>query len=151
MTLPLLDNGTHVGQPGLGLLLLNGEKMTGFDLDQTTWCSVELGLPIYEIRNHVESDVAIEAFADGERNPTVYFKATITNNGHETVSSTFGLMPRSGQEKYMVNQHQEGYSLYRPNYKNWFMLKRAWKNDGSTRAKSDMGSLLINPNGLDFA
>lgn len=150
LTLPLLDNGTHVGQPGIGLLFLHGEDMVGFDLDETAWREVDFGLPIYEIKNRGETDVSIEAFAGGERNPAVYFKVTLSNNTKDTVSSKLGLMPRSGQEKYMVNQHQEGYSPYRPNYKNWFMLKRTWKSEGDHRAASDLGHLLVNPNGLDL-
>ena len=148
LTLPLLDDGTHVGQPGVGLLLLHGEEMLGFDLDETTWRKVEFGLPIYEIRNRADADVALEAFAGKERNPAVYFKVTITNNNETEMSGKLGLMPRSGQEKYMVNQHQEGYSPYRPNEKNWYMLKRTWKLNGTNTAKSDLGNLYVDPNGL---
>ena len=54
LTLPLLDNGTHVGQMGVGLLFLHGERMLGFDLDETAFRPVEYGLPIYEIENRGE-------------------------------------------------------------------------------------------------
>ena len=148
LTLPLLDDGTHVGQPGVGLLFLHGDEMLGFDLDETTWRKVEFGLPIYEIRNRAEADVSVEAFAGEESNPTVYFKVTIANDKEAEISGKLGLMPRSGQEKYMVNQHQEGYSPYRPNEKNWYMLKRTWKLIDENTAGSDLGNLLVDPNGL---
>lgn len=150
LTLPLLDNGTHVGQPGVGVLFLHGEDLAGFDLDNTVFRRVKGGEPIYEIENRGECLTKIEAFAGEERNPTVYFKVTLENDGADTVSGTFGIMPRSGQEKYMVNQHQEGYSPYRPNYKNWFMLKRTWRETDPCLAASDMGSLMIAGSGLSM-
>ena len=143
LTLPLLDNGTHVGQPGVGLLFLHGESMTGFDLDETRYRTVDCGLPIYEVINKEECLVKVEAFAGDERNPTVYFKVTLTNDGTAPVSDKIGLLPRSGQEKYMVNQHQEGYSPYRPNEKNWYMIKRTWNQTDACEAESDMGYLCV--------
>lgn len=143
LTLPLLDNGVHVGQPGVGLLFLHGENMTGFDLDETAFRPVECGLPIYEVVNRGEVLTRVEAFADGERNPTLFFKVTLLNDADAPVSGRIGLLPRSGQEKYMVNQHQEGYSPYRPNEKNWYMLKRTWKNTDESHAESDMGYLRV--------
>ncbi len=148
LSLPLLDNGTHVGQHGVGLLFLRGDNMTGFDPDLTHFRPVECGLPIYEIIDEGNVTTKVEAFAGNERNPSLYFKVTFVNNSSETQKHTFGMMPRSGQEKYMVNQHQEGYSPYRPNEKNWYMLKRTWEKTAPLRAESDMGSLLISPNGL---
>ena len=143
LTLPLLDDGTHVGQPGVGMLFLHGKEMVGFDLDETRYRAVEYGLPIYEVINREECIVKVEAFCGEERNPTLYFKVTLENDSERTVESRIGLMPRSGQEKYMVNQHQEGYSPYRPNEKNWYMLKRTWKQTDARHAESDMGYLAI--------
>lgn len=148
LSLSLLDNGTHVGQPGVGVLFLHGDEPVGFDLDKTEYREVEYGLPIYEVINRGECLTKIEAFAGGERNPTVYFKVTIVNDSDETVSGNIAVMPRSGQEKYMVNQHQEGYSPYRPNEKNWYMLKRTWEQTEDRAAKSDMGYLRLSDNCL---
>ena len=144
LDLALLDNGVHVGQPGVGMLVLHGDDMVGFDLDETSYRTVEYGLPIYEVVNRGECLTKLEAFAGGERNPTVYFKVTLINDTKETVQSSIGLMPRSGQEKYMVNQHQEGYCPYLPNEKNWYMLKRTWEKISEGVAASDMGYLHLN-------
>lgn len=143
LSLPLQDNGLHVGQLGVGLLLLHGEEMVGFDLDETVFRPVECGIPIYETVNRGECLTKFEAFALGERNPTLYFRVTLENDSDERVESSIGLLPRSGQEKYMLNQHQEGYSPYRPNEKNWYMLKRTWLSSGRRIAESDMGQLYV--------
>ncbi|MBQ9773755.1 MAG: hypothetical protein IJW30_03735 [Clostridia bacterium] len=150
LTLPLQDNGIHVGQQGVGLLFLQGESMTGFDLDQTHYRKVEYGLPIYEVVNRKEVLTRVEAFAGGERNPTVYFRVTLLNDSDKPVKSSLGLLPRSGQEKYMVNQHQEGYSPYRPNEKNWYMLKRTWGASSEGLAVSDMGQLRVKCEGAEM-
>ncbi len=151
LTLPLLDNGTHMGQPGVGLLFLHGKEMLGFDPDETSFRSVEGGLPIYEIIHKGEFLTKVEAFAGGERNPTLYFKVTIVNQSAAHLSGSFGMMPRSGKETYMVNQHQEGYSPYRPNEKNWYMLKRTWKQTDESNAASDMGQLSVASDGLPLS
>lgn len=147
LNLSLLDNGTHVGQPGLGILFLHGEDMTCFDLDETHFSSVTGGVPIYEIHNRAVCDVKLEAFCTGGRNPTICFRLTLTNDLPVPVQDCIGIMPRSGQEKYMLNQHQEGYSPYRPNYKNWFMLKRTWKQSDANTAASDLGYLKVMTDG----
>jgi len=143
LTLPLLDNGTHVGQPGVGLLFLHGKNMTGFDLDETRYRKVEYGLPIYEVINRGDVITKVEAFCGEGRNPALYFKVTLENDSENRVVNRIGLLPRSGQEKYMVNQHQEGYCPYRPNEKNWYMLKRTWSQTSETMAESDMGYLCV--------
>ncbi len=148
LSLSLLDNGVHVGQPGVGLLFLHGEQMVGFDYKDTQYRAIEYGLPIYEIVGRGEVLTRVEAFAGEERNPTVYFRVTLQNCSAERVQSRIGLMPRSGQEKYMVNQHQEGYSPYCPNEKNWYMLKRTWKQQTEHEAASDMGYLTVCTDGL---
>ncbi len=147
LSLPLLDNGTHVGQPGVGVIFLHGKDMSGFDLDKTSFRTIEHGLPIYEVINRQECLTKLEAFSGEERNPTVYFKVTLENDTEKEISGDIGVMPRSGQEKYMLNQHQEGYSPYRPNWKNWCMIKRTWSLN-SEHAKSDMGYLKLNSNGI---
>lgn len=139
----LLDNGTHVGQPGIGFILLHGEKMEGFDLDKTDFTPPIPGIPIYEMINEEECTVHLEAFAGGGRNPKVYFKITLFNNRDCKVKSSLGIMVRSGSEKYMLNQHQEGYSPYSPNYKNWFLLKRTWCESGKGKAKSGTATIKI--------
>ncbi|MBQ8310810.1 MAG: hypothetical protein IJX80_07350 [Clostridia bacterium] len=143
LNLPLLDDGTHVGQPGVGMILLHGDRMEAFDLDKTAFAPVTGGIPIYRVQNRAECLTSLEAFCGAGRNPTVYFKVTLKNDTDVPVESSIGMMPRSGQEKYMLNQHQEGYSPYRPNYKNWFMLKRTWKQTDAHTAASDMGYLTL--------
>ncbi|MBQ5792961.1 MAG: hypothetical protein IIW17_02985 [Clostridia bacterium] len=149
LTLSLLDNGVHVGQPGVGLLFLHGKDMVGFDPKDTRFREIEYGLPIYEVIADAEVQVRVEAFAGEERNPTVYFCVTLQNNAAEHAHGSIGLLPRSGQEKYMVNQHQEGYSPYCPNEKNWYMLKRTWRQLSDHTAGSDMGYLTLCPEGLE--
>lgn len=149
LSLSLLDDGTHVGQPGVGMILLHGKNMEAFDLDTTVFDRVTGGVPIYRMRNRSACDISLEAFCDGERNPTIHFELTIKNDTDAPVEDAIGLMPRSGQEKYMLNQHQEGYSPYRPNYKNWFMLKRTWHKTQENAAASDMGVLALSPDTKD--
>ena len=143
LTLALLDNGVHVGQPGVGLLFLHGKDMVGFDYESTKYRKIRYGLPIYEIEGRGEVLTRVEAFAGEERNPTVYFRVTLENDTAERVTDSLGLLPRSGQEKYMVNQHQEGYSPYCPNEKNWYMLKRTWSRVSDGLAAGDMGQLAL--------
>lgn len=140
----LLDNGTHVGQPGIGFILLHGEKMEGFSLDKTTFTPPTPGIPIYEMVNEAECKVSLEAFAGEGRNPKVYFKITLENNSDNIVEDSIGVMVRSGNEKYMLNQHQEGYSPYSPNYKNWFLIKRSWEETTCGEASSGKATLKIN-------
>lgn len=143
LNLALLDNGTHVGQPGLGVLFLGGEDMVGFDQDDTAFSPVEGGLPIYTAHNRITAALSLEAFCDAARNPTVYFKVTLTNDTDAPVVEKLGLLPRSGKDTYLLNQHQEGYSPYRPNFKNWYLLKRTWRETAPLTAQSDMGSLTL--------
>ena len=150
LSLSLLDNGVHVGQPGVGLLFLHGEEPVGFHHEKSSYREIEYGLPIYEVIGRGESLTRVEAFAGDERNPTVYFRVTLENDTAERVESRIGLLPRSGQEKYMVNQHQEGYSPYCPNEKNWYMLKRSWKQVSEGQAASDMGYLTVCGEGADI-
>ncbi len=148
LSLPLSDNGVHLGQNGVGIIFLHGEKMQAFDMEETVFSPVEGGVPIYEMTGKGECLVKLEAFAGKERNPTVYFKITLENDTFAPVSGSIGVLPRSGQEKYMINQHQEGYSPYCPNEKNWYMLKRTWISTDEKRAKSNMGYLYIKSEGL---
>lgn len=143
LNLPLIDNGTHVGQNGVGAIVLCGSNMEAFDLDNTVFERPENEYPIYKVKNNSGFDISMESFADDSRNCTIFFKIEIENNNDYIVNDSIGIMPRSGQEKYMLNQHQEGYSPYRPNYKNWFMLKRTWKNLNSNISASDMGCLYV--------
>ena len=144
LTLSLLDNGTHVGQPGAGIIFLHGKYNSFFDMEKTVFRPVTPCEPVYQMENREEYTVKVEAFCDFERNPHIFFKAEIINETDNEISDSFGIMPRSGQEKYMLNQHQESYSPYCPNGKNWFMLKRTWNADNvQGKASSDMASLLI--------
>lgn len=138
-----LKESPHVGQEGVGIILLHGENPTAFNIDKTEFNKVMPGIPVYKANNCGKCDVSLEAFTGEGRNPVVYFKVTLTNNTSESICDSVAIMPRSGKDTYMLNQHQEGYSPYRPNYKNWFMLKRTWKKTDTGTAKSDMGSLVV--------
>ena len=41
----LLDDGTHVEQPGIGMILLHGEEMESFDFKETRFSPVTAGIP----------------------------------------------------------------------------------------------------------
>ena len=138
-----LNESPHVGQEGAGFILLHGENPIAFDLDKTAFDKVTPGIPVYKANNKCKFDVSLESFSGDDRNPVIYFKVTAINNTSESLEETLAVMPRSGKETYMLNQHQEGYSPYRPNYKNWFMLKRTWTLSDKNTAKSDMGCLKI--------
>ncbi len=149
LDLSLLDNGTHTKQAGLGVILLHGEDGDPFDYNQTEFEAVQGGIPVYRMHNRTAAcDVAFEAFGGEERNPTVYFSVTVTNESAQEVTDTLVVMPRSGCDSYMINQHQEGYSPYVPNHKNWYMLKRTWQSPTPLHAESDMGYLSLVCNGI---
>ena len=86
LTLSLLDNGTHVGQPGAGIIFLHGKYNRFFDMEKTFFRSVTPSEPIYQMENHEEYTVKIEAFCDFERNPHIFFKAEIVNDTDKEVS-----------------------------------------------------------------
>lgn len=150
LTLSLLDDGTHVGQPGAGVIFLHGKIPEFFDMEETVFAPVNAGLPVYEMSSKAEYDVKLQTFCDFERNPSIYFKAELSNNTDEKIDGFFYIMPRSGQEKYMLNQHQESYSPYCPNGKNWFMLKRTWFCESDGFAKSDMAQLFVKGDGVNI-
>lgn len=145
----LLDNGTHVSQPGIGMILLHGENMEAFDYQETRFSPTTAGLPFYTVHNTAECSVSLEAFCDFLRNPTTYFRVTLKNDRAAPVSGCLGVLCRSGNEAYMVQKHQEGYAPYAPNVKNWYMLKRTWKRTGTVSAGDEMGSVCLQlPEGL---
>ncbi|MBQ9117311.1 MAG: hypothetical protein IJY04_09830 [Clostridia bacterium] len=150
LDLALKDDGTHVGQEGIGILFLHGKELEGFERDGTSFREVVGGLPIYEAHARAECDVSVEAFCNFERNPTVFFKVTLSNSSENEICDRIAIMPRSGRETYMLNQHQEGYNPYRPNYKNWFMLKRTWRELDGGVAADDRGLLRLKSDDIEI-
>ncbi len=145
----LLDDGTHLGQPGIGMVLLHGESMEAFDYQTTRFSPVAGGLPIYTVNNACECEVSMEAFCGFERIPATYFRITLKNNSAVEVNGCLGVLCRSGKDVYMTQLHQEGYAPYEPNLKNWYMLKRTWEQTGETSAADDEGSIFLKvPAGL---
>ena len=142
-----LRESPHVGQEAVGFILLHGENTAAFDLDETVFDKITPGIPVYKANNKNEYDISLEAFSGEDRNPAVYFKITVTNNTSNHVTDNLYIMPRSGKDTYMLNQHQEGYSPYRPNHKNWFMLKRTWTKTDTLTAVSDMGCIRLDYDG----
>ncbi len=140
----LLDNGIHIGQNGVGMLMLQGEELEGFNFKQTEFAPVEAGYPIYKITNTTEHcRVSMEAFCNTKRNPVSYFSVTMHNPRPHSISGQIGLLCRSGAEDYMMQDHQEGYVPFDPHYKNWFMLKRTFKQTDACRAEDDNGAILL--------
>ena len=142
-----LRESPHVGQEAVGFILLHGENTAAFDLDETVFDKITPGIPVYKANNKNEYDISLEALAGDGRNPEIYFKITVTNNTSNHVTDNLYIMPRSGKDTYMLNQHQEGYSPYRPNHKNWFMLKRTWTKTDTLTAVSDMGCIRLDYDG----
>mgnify|MGYP004504760727 FL=1 len=145
----LLDNGTHLSQPGIGFTLLHGEEMEAFDYEDTFFSPVSDGLPIYTLHNKVEKNsnccsVMLEAFDTFDRKPATCFKVTVKNESSVPFSDCLGLLCRSGQsDAYMTQLHMEGYAPYVPNLKNWYMLKRTWEQTGETSAAAEDGSVFL--------
>ena len=139
----LLDDGTHVGQPGMGMILLHGEEMEAFDYTTTEFSPVQAGYPFYTVNNEAECKVAMEAFCNFLRNPTPYFRVTLKNDNAYPVTGCLGVLCRTGNESYMVQEHQEGYAPYKPNLKNWYMLKRTWKSQKETASGDDKAYLCL--------
>lgn len=140
----LLDNGIHVGQNGIGMLLLHGEEMDAFNFKETEFSPVEAGYPIYTVNNKAEDcDVSMEVFCNSDRNPTLFFRVTLKNPLPKGISGTIGVLCRSGKEDYMAQDHQEGYVPYDPHHKNWYMLKRTWKQTDTYRAEDEKGAILL--------
>ena len=140
----LLDNGTHLDQPGIGLVLLHGENMDSFDYTETKFSPVTDGLPIYTVNSSCDGcDVAMEAFCDFERVPTTYFRVTVTNASPYHNDGCLGALCRSGKDTYMVQNHMEGYAPYKPNVKCWYMLKRTWQNTGENTASDGRATMVV--------
>lgn len=140
----LLDNGTHTGQPGIGLRILHGEDMDPFLCPESRFDPVTPGLPFYTLRSTADGcEFALEAFCDHQRNPVICFRLIVTNPDSEPHAGCFGILPRSGCEMYLDNQHHEGYGSYEPNHKTWYMLKRTWKQTGPLTASDAMGALRL--------
>lgn len=139
----LLDNGTHVSQPGAGLIVLHGEDMQAFDFKKTRFAPVQAGFPFYRVENEAECSVALEAFCDFQRNPATYFRIILKNGRAARAQGCIGVLCRSGNEAYMAQEHQEGYAPYKPNIKNWYMLKRTWRQTDENSAGDAAASMQL--------
>lgn len=138
----LLDNGTHLSQPGCGVILLHGEEMDAFDFRTTRFGTPQGGVPIYTLDAEAEDGAAVtlEAFCDFGRYPAAYFSVTVTNPTNAPIAGCLGVLPRSGRDDaYLSQLHQEGYAPYDPNVKNFYMLRRTWRADGEGRACDTSG------------
>ena len=65
----------------------------------------------------------MEAFSDFERNPTMYVKIRVRNENTYTFSDCLGILPRSGEDRYLNDMFTTGYSTYNFNIKAWYMLR----------------------------
>lgn len=139
----LLDNGTHLSQPGCGLILLHGEEMDSFDFRKTRFSTPENGLPFYTMHGRAECAVTMEAFCNFERYPTSFFRVTLENDSALPVRGCLGVLCRSGCDSYMSQLHMEGYAPYEPNVKNWYMLRRTWRQTEPAAAADADGALLL--------
>lgn len=83
----------------------------GFDIDETKFREVVYGQPIYEVINRAECLVRIESFAGDERNPTVYFKVTLVNDGDGKVNAADLTLLRQYFAYYDYDSNTPVYSL----------------------------------------
>lgn len=133
------DNNRHIREHGSGFIVLRGEQMEQVNYRQTEFAPVHGGIPAYTLISRGDITLRMEAFSDFQRNPTVFARITATNTTHAPVSDCIGLLPRTGCESYLMNQHDTGYTPYYPNVKNWYMLKRTWIGNG-TAAHDEEGT-----------
>lgn len=124
----LKPDGGHLNQPAIGLRVLLGQEALAPDFRQTTFSPVQPGRAIYAMNNRAGSlDIRMEAFCSGDRNPAAYFRLEFTNIGSEIAEETVTLLCRSGLDAYLSCLHLEGYGVYSPNEKTWYMCERTWK------------------------
>lgn len=122
----IADDDRHIREHGSGFIILRGEQMEQVDYRRTEFAPVQAGIPAYTLLSHGEIALTLEVFSDHARNSTVFARVTATNTSHRPVRDCIGILPRTGCESYLMNEHDTGYTPYYPNVKNWYMLKRTW-------------------------
>ena len=137
----IVDSDKHIREHGNGFIVLRGEDMEQVDYKETVFAPVSGGLPIYKVISKGDIELTLEAFSNFERNSTIFARITAKNTKHLPVSDCIGILPRTGCESYMMNEHDTGYTPYYPNVKNWYMLKRTW-NGEATVASDDEGTTI---------
>ena len=123
----ICDNDRHIREHGSGFIVLRGEAMEQVAYRQTEFAPVSGGLPIYKMISQGNIRLTLEAFSNFDRNATVFARITATNTTHLPITDCIGILPRTGCESYLMNEHDTGYVPYYPNVKNWYMLKRTWQ------------------------
>ena len=132
----IADDNRHIREHGSGFIVLRGEEMEQVDYRNTEFLPVQGGIPAYTVVSHGDIELRLEVFSDHQRNAALFARITATNTTHWAIRDCIGILPRTGCESYMMNEHDTGYTPYYPNVKNWYMLKRTWTG-GETFAHDD--------------
>ena len=124
----IADDNRHIREHGSGFIVLRGEEMEQVDYRNTEFLPVQGGIPAYTVVSHGDIELRLEVFSDHQRNAALFARLTATNMTHWTIRDCIGILPRTGCESYMMNEHDTGYTraISESNVKNWYMLKRTW-------------------------
>ena len=124
------DNGKHTRQNSTGLIILHGREMEQFNFRDTIFSPVNDGLPIYKMNNHGECDISMEGFCNFDKNPSAFIQITLNNNNAYTIKNCLNVLARSGDDAYLSNIFDTGYTPYEPNVGTWYLLRRNWSHTG---------------------
>ena len=139
----IVDSNNHIREHGSGFIVLRGEDMEQVEYKETVFAPVSNGLPIYKVISKGDIELTLEAFSNFQRNATIFARITAKNTKHLPVSDCIGILPRTGCESYMMNEHDTGYTPYYPNVKNWYMLKRTWNGEATTACDDEGTTILL--------
>ncbi len=144
------DDDVHLREHGSGFIVLRGEEMEQVDYRNGYFAPVEGGLPRYKLISDGDIRLTLEAFSGTQRNPAVFARITAENTTARPIRDCIGVLPRTGPESYMMNEHDTGYTPYYPNVKNWYMLKKTWTGS-DTEMHDDEGTSIRFQNLQGFA
>lgn len=139
----IADNNNHIREHGSGFIVLRGEEMEQVAYRESEFTPVSGGIPAYTLTSHGDVELKLEVFSDFKRNATIFARVTATNTTHLPISDCIGILPRTGCESYMMNEHDTGYVPYYPNVKNWYMLKRTWDGEATFAQDTEQTSIRL--------
>jgi len=116
-------------EPAAGFRLLLGEEMASPEFTDVDVVPRLDGVPIHElIYGYDDMILEMESFCDiEEKEPAIYNRIFLTNNGYKKLKGVVGFMPRSGFENYLTGNGIDGYADYYSDPANWGFVQNTWK------------------------
>lgn len=124
---------TVAGAKAHGFIVLQGESDEGIPWRDTTFRMRDDGIPVHrmEYGSGNGCTLSMESFCSRDREPVAYCRLTVRNPHPWPVQGSLSVMPRSGNELYMMGINADGYCSYDPNDRQWDMLASNWRRDGN--------------------